>query len=149
MQGRAGSLHQLWLENPQNCFQFGEGQNSSAPSGPRRMLARYASRAVETLSQYNVIAFIRTIRLIMLIFFDNPAQETHHFHGQPQLRQAFLLSSATRKNVISRFNAYVSGMDEPNNPGNPFSASYQPGRPASISIPIPHGSSVANLITPG
>ncbi|MNZ87179.1 hypothetical protein D3C78_1060290 [compost metagenome] len=47
---------------------------------------------------------------------------------------------------IIRFNSNVSLIPDPNKPGNPFIASFQPGLLPSISIPIPYGSSVANLI---
>ena len=46
-----------------------------------------------------------------------------------------------------RQHSAVSAMPEPSSPGSPFMASFQPGLFASISMPMPDGSSSANLVT--
>ncbi|MNH35508.1 hypothetical protein D3C79_961990 [compost metagenome] len=58
-----------------------------------------------------------------------------------------LFSRTSSRKTIIRFSSNVSLMPEPNNPGRPFMASFQPGLLPSISTPMPYGSSVANLFS--
>src|SRR5690625_2735985 len=59
---------------------------------------------------------------------------------------AELVKSSSSMRFNSRLSSYNSDTPAPNIPGKPFKASFQPGFPASISIPNPNGAIVDVLL---
>ena len=117
--------------------------------------ARFPEVKLIFLPEIPLKVLSRYISFTSLILFQKESTISCVFNASPSMRQ-IRCSSSTRHPSSSitrispgyfcsaptvysniRQSSYVSAMEEPNMPGMPFRASYQPGFPPSISTPIP------------